>query len=257
MEIFGGNYASLYDLFYESKDNSDECDRILRQLDIAGPNAAGKAILDLGCGAGRHAIELANRGCRVTGVDRSEAMIERARQKAAGFDGSDAPEFLVDDIRDLKLDRTFDAAIMMFAVFGYQTSNADAIATLEGIRRRLPVGGRLVFDVWHGPGVLNQKPESRIQRFSSPSGEILRIATPELDLAKQICRVEYEVWTIAPDAPARRDAETHDMRFFFPREIELLLAASGFDLVSLTPFPNTDDRLDENVWNVFVTASAR
>ena len=257
MENFGEDYASLYDLFYESKDNASECDHILRQLEIDGSSSTGNAILDLGCGAGRHAIELARRGYRVTGVDRSEAMIQRAQQKASHLPSSERPEFHVADIRNLKLDQTYDAAIMMFAVFGYQTSDADAISTLQSIRKRLRPGSRLVFDVWHGPGVLKQKPEPRTNKYTTPQGEVTRRATPTLDLIRQICRIDYEIQIEPDDTAPREVTETHEMRFFFPREMGLLLAAADFEMTSLLPFPELESPLDENAWHVLTTATAR
>ena len=88
---------------------------------------AGGRVLDLACGVGRHSIELAKLGYRVTGVDISPAFIERARELAAEA-GVDV-EFVVGDGRDvgkcLAGSQPFDAAINMFTSHGYYGREAD------------------------------------------------------------------------------------------------------------------------------------
>lgn len=75
------------------------------------PLSKGATVLDVGCGTGRHAVELAKRGFRVTGVDFSPEMLRVARGKAA-VEGV-AVEFVEADARTLDLGRSFDAAICL------------------------------------------------------------------------------------------------------------------------------------------------
>ncbi len=77
-QIFGSVYAEEYDLFYKDKDYEAECDMI---EEIFRSHAGGQVstILDLGCGTGNHAISLAHRGYKVTGVDRSSEMVNMQR----------------------------------------------------------------------------------------------------------------------------------------------------------------------------------
>ncbi|RYG66614.1 class I SAM-dependent methyltransferase, partial [bacterium] len=69
----------------------------------------GASVLDVGCGTGRHARELAGRGYKVTGIDLAPAMIDVAQRLGEGS----GAEFLVGDARDFDLGRTFDAAICL------------------------------------------------------------------------------------------------------------------------------------------------
>jgi len=101
------NYARKYDEENFVQGTVGECDFIERELD----GDTSRRILDVGCGTGRHAIELARRGYRVTGVDLSEAQLQRARGKAAEA-GVDV-DFRRHDARDLPFDGEFDTAIMM------------------------------------------------------------------------------------------------------------------------------------------------
>ena len=78
-EILFENYGKKYDSEPFTEGTAGECDFIEEEI---GRNKATR-ILDVGCGTGRHAIELARRGYDITGVDRSDSMLNRAREKAA------------------------------------------------------------------------------------------------------------------------------------------------------------------------------
>lgn len=72
---------------------------------------AGSTVLDVGCGTGRHAVELAKRGYRVTGIDLSEGMLNVARAKAA-VEGVDV-EFVQADATQFETDERFNGAICL------------------------------------------------------------------------------------------------------------------------------------------------
>src|SRR5262249_31487266 len=76
----------------------------------------GSAVLDLGCGFGRHALELARRGFRMTGLDFNSAYLELARQEAAR-QGLEGARFVQGDFRTLAFDAEFDAAYSYFTSF--------------------------------------------------------------------------------------------------------------------------------------------
>lgn len=259
--IFGPAYAAVYDALYGGKDYAGESDLIahLFALHADGPVAS---VLDLGCGTGGHALPLAARGLRVTGVDRSPAMLARARAKsaemAAGMAGATvaAPEFIEADVRTLRLGRVFDAAIMMFAVLGYQHDDDALLATLASVRRHLPPSGLFLFDIWYGPAVLAQRPGDRVRSISQANERIFRTTRSELDIRTQICRVDFHVLRLAGDRLVGEDRETHAMRFFFDRELGLALAASGFRLEALRAFPDIGREPDETTWTVIGVARA-
>lgn len=169
---FGPIYADTYDLLYQDKDYGAECNLIVRILKTHGDGAVHR-ILDLGCGTGNHAIRLVEQGYEVVGVERSESMVANARRKAAEFSGGKNPIFYQADIRSVNLEQYFDAALMMFAVLGYQLENADVLAALRAARRHLRVGGLLIFDVWYGPAVLHLRPSQRSKVIPTSEGKIL------------------------------------------------------------------------------------
>jgi SAM-dependent methyltransferase len=105
----------------------------------------GSRVLDLACGHGRHSVELAARGCRVTGVDLSEPSLELARARAAEA-GVDV-RFERADMRRIRFEEEFDAVINMFTAFGYFADEADNAAVLEGIAAGLAPGGGFVLEI--------------------------------------------------------------------------------------------------------------
>src|SRR4029077_2882671 len=127
-------YATAYDALYAEKDYPGECD-LLEQVFTTYAARRVSSILDLGCGTGLHAHELARRGYEVVGIDRSEAMLERARSVPT------SATFLQGDVRSVDLDRRFDAVVLLFAVLGYQVSDSDVLAALKTARRHLGQGG--------------------------------------------------------------------------------------------------------------------
>ena len=249
-EPFGAVYANCYDALYHEKNYQAECD-LIEQLFRTYGDGQIKRVLDLGCGTGNHALPLSARGFEVIGVDRSESMLAKARAKT--------PEhrvFYQGDIRTVDLGRQFDAALLMFAVLGYQLDNADAIAALRAARRHLRSGGLLLFDVWYGPAVLFQRPSERIKIIPTSVGNILRASTSELDTRRQTCTVRYHVWTFAAEQLLSENEEEHTVRYFFPLELSLFLESSGFALVRLGAFPRFDTEPDEKSWNVLCVARA-
>ena len=114
---------------------------VARQL----PLPAYRSLLDLCCGPGRHALRLAARGYAVTGIDRDEAAIAAACERAGDLPAT----FRALDLRDLgSLPGRFDAVVSLWQSFGYfdAATNADV---LRQAGDRLRPGGRLLLDLYH------------------------------------------------------------------------------------------------------------
>ena len=105
----------------------------------------GAAILDLCCGVGRHSLELARQGYRVTGVDRTAAYLRVAREMATAEELD--LELVEADMRDFERPTTFDGAINLFTAFGYFEDPGEDRLVVENLYRSLRPGGRLVMDM--------------------------------------------------------------------------------------------------------------
>ena len=118
-----------------------EIDHVLALLGVQ----PGIAVLDLCCGPGRHSLELARRGFCVTGVDRTAAYLDRARQLASQ-EGLNV-EFLQDDMRRFCRPSSFEAAISLFTSFGFFEDPSENQAVLTNLYRSLKDGGAIIVDV--------------------------------------------------------------------------------------------------------------
>jgi SAM-dependent methyltransferase len=254
-KVFGNDYSDLYDVFYHDKEYDKECDLIesvFRKYKSRDINT----ILDLGCGTGGHALSLAKRGYRVAGVDRSERMLARAKDKVGESQLDGEITWRQADVRNFNLGRQFDAALMMFAVLGYQLTNEDVRSALSAVRRHLSKGDLFIFDVWYGPAVLSEKPEQRMRAMNVENGRVVRFASSQLDTGKHVCHVHYELWRFEGDRLVSETEETHTMRYYFPLELQQFLENAGFQIMDLKRFPEFDQDPDEKTWNVVCVAKA-
>lgn len=132
--------------------------QISRQVDFIEQSlgiAKGAMVLDVGCGLGLHAIELARRGYLVVGLDLSLAMITRAAESAQqqGL----KINFLHADIREIAFDGAFDAVICMGTTFGFfdDDANRDVLSRLYAALRP---GGRILLDCVNRDYVVRWQP---------------------------------------------------------------------------------------------------
>jgi SAM-dependent methyltransferase len=104
----------------------------------------GSRVLDLGCGPGAHAVALARREYRVTGVDTSSRLLERARS-AARTSGVEV-EWIDADVRDFRRPAAFDLVCSLYASFGYFDDRQNR-RVLENVFASLAPGGALLLDL--------------------------------------------------------------------------------------------------------------
>ena len=100
----------------------------------------GHSVLDFGCGAGRHAIELARSGLRVTGVDYVGAFVEKA-ESVARQQRVSGTRFVEADCRKVRLDEHFDAALCLYDVVGTYADRAENFELLVNLASHLKPGG--------------------------------------------------------------------------------------------------------------------
>ena len=252
-KVFGKQYADAYDDLYRDKDYDSEV-RLLEKIFGTYHPGSVRRVLDLGCGTGNHALRLAARSFEVVGVDCSEEMLACARKKTER-EGLDVT-FHRSAICDFHDETKFDATLMMFAVLGYHHSNEDVLKALQAARASLRPGGILVFDVWYGPAVFAQKPGERVSVIEDGGATTIRTAHGQLSIPEHLCRVDYRLWRIRDNEVNDGVTETHAMRYFFPKELELFLTVAGFEMMRLAAFPEFDREADDSTWNVLVVARA-
>lgn len=220
------DYSAYYDLLYSDKDYASEAEYIHRLIQSASPGA--KTILNLGCGTGKHDALLAKMGYEICGVDLSETMIAIALQKNA-----DSPiVFHVGDVRTFRTTQHFDVVISLFHVLSYQVQNEDLLQTFETAALHLKPGGTFIFDCWHGPGVITDKPVKRKKVISNEQLSIIRHATPDLYPQENRVDVNYSIdVSDLQNGNSSQIQECHRMRYLFQPEVELFADIEGFELV--------------------------
>jgi 2-polyprenyl-3-methyl-5-hydroxy-6-metoxy-1,4-benzoquinol methylase len=135
------NYAATYDKEVFTQGTLQETDFLEQELN----HDKNKRILDIGCGTGRHAIELAKRGYTVTGIDLSESQINRAKQKAQA-ENIDVT-FQQADARHLQFSNEFDLVIML-CEGGFSLMETDEMnfSILNSATQALKNEGQFIFN---------------------------------------------------------------------------------------------------------------
>jgi SAM-dependent methyltransferase len=243
-------YGAYYDLLYRDKDYTGEADYVARTLRAADPTA--RTVLEFGSGTGRHGRLLADRGFHVLGVERSDAMVSTAQRSAV--EGASPSNGRFDcrqgDIRTIEIGRHFDVVLSLFHVVSYQTGNADLQRTFANAARHLRPRGLFLFDVWHGPAVLSERPSVRIKRVEDEATQLWRLAEPTLDTNASTVSVRYTVLAGSKsDGRLTTFEEEHRMRYLFPADIDLLAQHAGFDVERAEEFV-TGRPSSDHTWGV-------
>ncbi len=181
--------------------------------------APGARLLDVGCGFGRHAVALAQRGFDVTGIDPSAAMIEAARARAV--EAGVPVEFQAIPVESFEADEAFDAAICLFSTLGQITPAGDTRSLIPRVFAALKPGGHLVIEVpQRGPAVRQLKTEDEIP------GE-----TSKMHITRRFDPADNTV-TETFSRQAASGAETFLLRYrlFSQAEVDAQLAAAGFSV---------------------------
>ena len=245
MKVFE-DYSAYYDLLYKDKDYPAEAAYVLGLLRAHDPSIS--SLIDLGCGSGRHTVEFARQGLRVTGVDRSPDMLAEARRRSVGA------EWIESDIVHYRAGRPVDAAVALFHVFSYLAAGEQIETFLANVAQSLEPGGLFLFDFWYGPAVLAQKPAVRVKRMESEAYEILRTAEPVLIDEKNIVEVHYTVIIRGKkDGSVQTITESHTMRYFFIPEVEQWLGRAGFRMLDRHEWM-TGSALSPDTWSATVLA---
>ncbi len=213
--FFGDFYLRAY---AGAQRDSEAAAQALSATRLARCPEAGD-VLDVPCGFGRHAVPLAEAGYRVTGVDRSESLLDEARRRA---DGRASLEYVRGDYRALPLaDESFDAALNLFSSLGYLGDEADT-AVLAEIRRVLRPGGRLVIETMHRDLLVRSFTE-RDWRMVGEGRLLLEQRT--FETSSGVAQVTQTL----VDPGGSRESRSYSVRVYAVTELLGMLARAGFE----------------------------
>lgn len=217
---------------------AEQVERLLALLDLE----AGAAVLDLPCGVGRHAVEFADRGFRVTAVDATASYLETARERAR--EANVEVEFVHEDMREFRRGESFDAAINLYTSFGYFEDRADDERVARNVYESLRPGGTLVVSL-ASKEVLAGK--FRERTWNERDGAyVLEEHSIEDDWSWMENR-----WIVVADGEAREFSVSH--RLYSAFELSELLERVGFgDVTAYGDFEGSD--YDEDAERLVVVA---
>ena len=231
--------SALYDSFIA--DYYDESPLVQRRLlDVAFYREAarelGDPVLELGCGTGRVSMALAEAGKRITGLDLSERMLERAVKKRAGLhvEARERVHLIQGDMAQFNLGETFRLVIIPFRAFQHLVDVKQQMSCLECARKHLSPGGRLILDVFQTDAERMHDPvhhrETLVAEYKTTDGRQVRISerTVAFHRAEQRNDVEMIFSVVHPGGRKERLVFAWTLRYFFRYEVEHLLARCGF-----------------------------
>jgi SAM-dependent methyltransferase len=214
---FGPGYLALYDEYLAER-TPVEIDGLEALLALRPP----LGILDLPCGQGRHAIELARRGYDVTGVDLSPFMLKVAEERAQS-EGVRV-RWLSGDMRQPIAGERFDVVLNLFTSLGYFADEADDRKVIGAAAVMLGPGGRFVLEVINGERVMAHFQE----REWFTVGQAAVVERRSLDPAARRMVVERTVNT-----PNESEVSVHAIRLYSGRDVDAMLRAAGFHRVDI------------------------
>ena len=187
------------------------------------------SVLELACGTGRLTIPLARDGHVVVGLDTSPDMLAAARRKAreGGLDAT----FLLGDMRAFDLGRHFALVIISCNSLAHLTETEDVLACLSAVRRHLAPGGKLAFDVVQPDLRALSHPGHEARRLDLGPNPSSAIEAEEVSSYDPVTQLRTSQWRVRSAGLPAQDMAPLVLRQFFPRELPLLLAAAGLELV--------------------------
>lgn len=217
----------LYDVVYHGSDNAAAkmCERMFRDYLKKQPTS----ILDIGSGTGRDLDYLSEKCKDCVGIDYQEQMVEFARTKFPKLNFSQG------DMRELRLDRKFDAILCLGWAFTYALTNEDIAKTLTTFATHAQEGALLVLSVINGVGYLPGGLLSMEDEFEISNGRHTGQGSASYTIrSHEQLLVRERVW----DIPGLgRQEDFCKFRLFFPAELKYFLAVHGFEIVGIFDNP--------------------
>lgn len=222
-------YESLFENFGVKYDNESftqgtmgECDFIEKEINY---NRSLK-IIDVGCGTGRHAIELTKRGYQVTGIDLSESQLKRAKEKAGAQNLQ--IDFQKHDARQLPFINEFDLAIMLCeGAFPLMETDEMNYEILRNIARSLKGNAKLIFTTLNGLFPLFNSVEEFCASKTLEGNATYRKNTFDLMTFR-----DSNTTIIEDDLGNKRELECNE-RYYVPPEITWQLKSLGFKKIDI------------------------
>lgn len=216
------NYGKKYDNESFTQGTIGECDFLEKEINY---NKSLK-IIDVGCGTGRHSIELTKRGYKVVGIDLSESQLEQAKEKAKAEDLQ--IDFLKHDARKLPFNDEFDLAIMLCeGAFPLMETDEMNYEILKNVTNSLKDSGKFIFTTLNGLFPLFHSIKE-LMAVSTKEGN----ATYNNNIFDLMTFRDYNITTVQDDFGNIKELECNE-RYYVPSEITWLLKTLGYNKIDI------------------------
>ncbi|MBK8946064.1 MAG: methyltransferase domain-containing protein [Ignavibacteriae bacterium] len=216
------NYAKKYDEESFTKGTIGECDFIEQEINY---NKNIK-ILDIGCGTGRHTIELTKRGYNVTGVDLSESQLIRAKELAQKENLQIV--FQIQDARNLTFTNEFDLVIMLCeGSFPLMETDEMNFEILKNAAKSIKEKGKLIFTTLNGLFPLFHSVKDFLEKNSEEGNATYTNNTFDLMTFR-----DHNITTVEDDFGNKKELNCNE-RYYVPSEITWLLKSLNFKTINI------------------------
>ena len=216
------NYAQKYDKECFVQGTLGECDFIEQEIN----RDKSLKIIDIGCGTGRHSIELVKRGYQITGIDLSESQLKRAREKAK--EQGVEIDFQKHDARDLPFKGEFDLAIML-CEGGFSLMETDEMnfEILKNATKVLNDKGKLIFTTLNGLFPLFHSVKEFYKSVAKEGSAEIKGCSFDLMTFR-----DHNTTVFEDDTGNKKELKCNE-RYYVPSEITWLLKTLGYKKIDI------------------------
>lgn len=211
-DLVHGEFASSETLaFYEDKIKSH-----------------GSPVLELACGTGAYLIPLREKGYEIDGLDISNEMLDRAKEKARQRNVE--IDVRNGDIRDFQVNKKFNLILLLGNSLQHLLTRKEVENCFAAVKRHLMPGGKFIVEVFNPSlKILAQNPDVKVldSEYETAHGKMILTGCVDYDAATQINRI---TWNYRNENAGTSKTFQFSMRQFFPQELDALLEYNNFKL---------------------------
>lgn len=217
-ELIYRDLAKYYDLLYSFKDYKEEAETVKRLIKKY-KKSAGKDLLEMACGTGRH-IQYFKKDFKILATDINAGMLSEARKKVKGITFKQA------DMANFNLHKKFDVIICLFSSIGYIKTYSNLEKTINNFSRHLKSGGVTIIDPWHTKATY----KLGSAHLTTYEGDDIKIARASVSKSHGIISVMDMHYLIAErDKDVKHFVDRHELAMFEPKKILQIMKKAGLE----------------------------
>ena len=192
---------------------------------------SGNSVLELACGTGRLAYSLVRDGADYTGIDLSADFAALAKKKL--IKAGNAVSIIPGDMRNFRLNKTFDLIFIGFNSFLHLLKDEDAISCFNCVKKHMHKDSRFLIDIFTPSPLFLYRPEDArfpvLEYTDSKTDEHVHVE--ESNVYNPDTEINELTWYFSTKKKKDFAVEYFSMRMYFPSKMNQLLIDSGFQIL--------------------------